>query len=64
MEFLYSSICHPTLEELILENTKVLELDEWNPSGLTLLTFTSYCCFFNLHSDSGVDSAVSGCLAG
>ena len=34
MEFLYSCICHPTLEELILESTKVLELDEWKPSGL------------------------------
>ena len=42
MEFLYNSICHPTLEELILDNTKVLELDEWNPSGLALIACTSY----------------------
>lgn len=34
LEFLYSCICHPTLEELILENTKALELDEWKPKGL------------------------------
>ena len=40
LEFLYSCICHPTLEELILENTKALELDEWKPTGLALRTCT------------------------
>ena len=45
MDFLYSCICHPTLEELILENTKVLELNEWKQSGLALVTCTSYCDF-------------------
>ena len=40
LEFLYSCICHPTLEELILENTKSLELDEWKPIGVALRTCT------------------------
>lgn len=34
MEFLYSCICHHTLEELNLEGTKVLERDEWEASGV------------------------------
>jgi len=36
MDFLYSCICHPTLEELILEGTKVLKCDEWEPPDVPL----------------------------
>ena len=42
MEFLYSCICHPTLEELILEGTKVLERDEWEASGVAFYPQLGY----------------------
>lgn len=35
MEFLWSCIRHPSLEELSLEGTKVSKLDEWKLSGVT-----------------------------
>ncbi|XP_078360294.1 uncharacterized protein LOC144644637 isoform X1 [Oculina patagonica] len=41
MEFLYSCICHPTLEELIIENTKVLEHDEWQRQGVSVAETSS-----------------------
>ena len=36
MELLWSCICHPSLEELVLDGTKIGERDEWKPSGLAL----------------------------
>ena len=37
MDFLYSCICHSTIEELILDGSKVLEHNEWVPPGLNCL---------------------------
>ena len=37
MDFLYSCICHSTMEELILDGSKVLEHNEWEPPGLSSL---------------------------